>query len=657
MSRWADRILADFIPDLSPKWVVLDPDDVLPGAETLAELRARGFMILDHSDPFTFRAEYETLYRAARDRGEHVPSLIVHTRESSPDELPWDVTREARVVRLGLADLFPRLSYKALKDLDKDLLPALYCSHEDELQSPRGELESLDFILEKAHGLALGAIRSESDFWRELSRMHFSGRAPAQSCAARAASIIKGKGILPDMPLEQWIASRGDFLRVVEDAWRVFLLAAGVECRPPSSERLPAIPFGHSDVLFFTDSLFLVGALRPVLVSFLPPDLPAWVRTGIVRDPESEVRSVADGARALLAEIPGPGAGHKEWGACAWRMARLSKRAGDLPPKELHGCSRELEELALKADGELLEWVMSGRYSDLILQPAVTTAPMVHHVPSLMRRDRDAHGKSALIVMDGMAIDQWLLIRDTMEEEGSAFSYDESTTFAWLPTTTAVSRQAIFSGRKPRDFAESIDRSDKEEALWRSYWRDEGVRPDRVYYRRGLRDHEGLSALEEELDAKRPEIVGLVVDEVDSRMHHERDRASIALNLRAWTRGGVPARLIRLLLDRGYKVRITADHGNTTARGIGKPKEGDVPEERGERARIYRSRALLDAAAARIPSAFPYENPGLPDSFMVLFARSGTAFVNEGESLVAHGGPSVSELIVPLIKVEHEKQQ
>ena len=38
--------------------------------------------------------------------------------------------------------------------------------------------------------------------------------------------------------------------------------------------------------------------------------------------------------------------------------------------------------------------------------------------------------------------------------------------------------------------------------------------------------------------------------------------AFCALNLRAWTRGGVPARLIRLLLDRGYKVRITADHGN-----------------------------------------------------------------------------------------------
>jgi hypothetical protein len=41
----------------------------------------------------------------------------------------------------------------------------------------------------------------------------------------------------------------------------------------------------------------------------------------------------------------------------------------------------------------------------------------------------------------------------------------------------------------------------------------------------------------------------------------------------------------------------------------------------------------------------------LPPDFLPLFAGERTAFANKGEPLVAHGGFSVEELIVPFVKV------
>jgi hypothetical protein len=55
----------------------------------------------------------------------------------------------------------------------------------------------------------------------------------------------------------------------------------------------------------------------------------------------------------------------------------------------------------------------------------------------------------ALLVIDGMAIDQWRILRDTLD----GFHVDEHAIFSWIPTLTQIGRQAIFSGRVPLEFA------------------------------------------------------------------------------------------------------------------------------------------------------------------------------------------------------------
>lgn len=221
MSLWTERILSHFTADLTRLWVACDPEDVLLDEKLLTELRGRGFELMLYEDPFTFRAEYEERYRAAWDRGEQgpAPSLVLHLRSADANALPWDIVHHGRVVRLSLADLFPKLSYSAVQQVEPEHLAGLFHAHQTELQSARGESESKDFILEHVYQLAPRSIRTPVDFWRELLRMHFANRSLPPLFAQHAAGIIQGKGLFTDLPVATWLASKSALLRVVQDAW------------------------------------------------------------------------------------------------------------------------------------------------------------------------------------------------------------------------------------------------------------------------------------------------------------------------------------------------------------------------------------------------------------------------------------------------------
>jgi hypothetical protein len=120
-----------------------------------------------------------------------------------------------------------------------------------------------------------------------------------------------------------------------------------------------------------------------------------------------------------------------------------------------------------------------------------------------------------------------------------------------------------------------------------------------------------------------------------------------------WLTTGFVDRLFSLLLDKGYHIYLTADHGNVESTGVGRPSQGVIAETRGERVRVYRSEPLLADSAAAYPTTVRLDIAGLPANFMPLFAGGRTAFVPEGEQVVVHGGVSVEELIVPFVKVSY----
>ena len=666
MSQWTDRILSKFTADLTRLWVACDPDDVLLDEKLLSELRSRGFEVMLYEDPFAFRAEFEELYRGAWDRGEPgpAPSLVLHWRGADPSVLPWDIVHHGRVVRLSLAELFPRLAYSAVKQVEPEHLAALFAAHEAELQSARGENESKDFILEHVYQLTPRSIRTPVDFWRELLRMHFANRSLPLLFANHAASILQGKGLFADQPVATWFSSKGALLRVVQDAWYRYLSGLGLdgsrtgEPPPPDYVGKVDIPFDHSDVQVLVDSMFLDGTLHPLAVHSVPARMPGWIKAGIVQDPSALQALVLKGINGLIDAIPTDTSSHKDWSEFAKRYGEILARANGLPGVEgsepMAAVRDRLTVLQAQSDDRLQAWIAAKHYADLILQPVTKGPVMVHHIPRFLRHRRaSGEAKVALLVFDGLAFDQWVQIRERLIASTKRFVFEESTSFAWLPTVTSVSRQALFSGLKPREFDDSIDRTDKEETLWKTFWQNEGVNPNEVLYRRALRQVDQLAELEAVLTDRRPKVLGLVIDEVDDRLHKERSKKDVALWVGNWLNTGFIDRLFSLLLDRGYHIYLTADHGNVESTGIGRPNQGVIAETRGERVRVYRSESLLADSAVAYPNTVRLDIAGLPANFMPLFAGGRTAFVPVGDQVVVHGGVSVEELIVPFVKVNY----
>ena len=153
-----------------------------------------------------------------------------------------------------------------------------------------------------------------------------------------------------------------------------------------------------------------------------------------------------------------------------------------------HEHQARLREIRDVLNSTFANW-LEDHYSSLINLPPTNPA-MLHHVPRRLARDIEGSDSSraALIVVDGLALDQWVTIRRLLQKQGANLVMRESATFAWIPTLTSVSRQAIFSGKPPLYFPSSINSTGSEEKLWKQFWEGHGLSRLEVAYQRGLGD-------------------------------------------------------------------------------------------------------------------------------------------------------------------------
>ena len=199
-----------------------------------------------------------------------------------------------------------------------------------------------------------------------------------------------------------------------------------------------------------------------------------------------------------------------------------------------------------------------------------------------------ANRKVALVVMDGLALDQWVVIRAVLAEQRPRLRFREDGLFAWVPTLTTVSRQACFAGRLPRYFPTSIDSTGREPAAWKRFWGDEGLDAAQVVYAKNLRESSDLETVVDLVSRPRVRVAGLVVDAVDRIMHGMKlGSAGMHNQVRQWTRGGMLASLFDTLFDQGFDIYLTSDHGNVETTGCGALQGGSVVERPGRRVCVF----------------------------------------------------------------------
>jgi hypothetical protein len=660
---WRDQVLKAFTPQVSRLTLAADPDGLLLEEGVLTGIRERGFDLIPFDDHIAFRYAYESKYRVRWDRGEST-DLVVVLRAPSADlaTLPYDLLRVGRRLSFSLADLFPSLSYPVIDCLDRGDLDALWRAQRDDPPGQLGDTATKSYVLRHVFEILPEQIRRPADLLRVLLQRHFRNRVVPPILDEHIIRILRNYGLFIDWPLEQIVPDRVAFFAFLQERWPLFLAGqapgeTGRTSEPASSYGFhfpgPAsLPFDHEDVRVYIDSLFLEGHLRPVEHPRGAAWAKTWAAVGLRIDPTADRARKAERLLTSATEsIPAAEARHTDWLGFALRWGEL------LALHHAEGSALEpnlLDRFAAtrsKIDEAFTAWV-GGHYGSLHNQPAVPPV-MVHHLPRHLAHLMTAGDvrKVALVVMDGLSLDQWVTIRESVLAAQPALLCRESSLFAWVPTVTAVSRQAIFAGKVPLFFAASLYTTDKEPKLWSQFWVDQGLASTAVSYAKGLGDGP-LSDIEDLTANPANRVLGLVVDKVDRIMHGvELGAAGMHAQVRLWARSGYLASLLALLVERGYDVHVTSDHGNIEATGMGRPSEGALVEDRGARARVYVNSLLRRAVKQQFSRSIEWPSLGLPDDYCPLLAERREAFVPVGESVVGHGSIALEEVIVPWVQI------
>lgn len=666
MAGWREQILKEFQPGVARLFLVADRDGLIREEGVLQELRRRGFDLLYYEDPVAFRFLYESRYRKQVEEGSGA-GLVVVVPEGNLDCIPYDLWQRGRRLHFSLADLFPCLDYGVLSELDRSHFDSLYEAYQKYCSQDLGSIATRDFILRHVFGIAPETIKGAIDLLLFLLRRHYEGKRVPRSFDERLIQILRRDSRFGDWPLEEIVPDDEAFFAFLQERWPVFLdryceekkdLVAAEEAGGYSLRYAGPqyIPFDHPSLWPYVDNLFAEGYLIPVAHSRADRLRGTQFAVGIKKEEEEDRQLLFDRLAGLVeAFLPGEDARYHEWLNFARRWAelvevRFREKAGGVPPK----MEEKFRELCRRVDTIFMNWLQR-YYPTLHNLPAVPPV-MVHHIPRFLARNRKGKDKVALLVLDGMAYDQWLVIKEVFSRLWPRFRFKEEAVFAWVPTLTPVSRQALFAGKPPLFFSTHLTGSEKEPRWWKRFWADEGCREDEVAFFNLRGNGEDLKEVAALLTDSRVVVLGAVIRIIDEIMHGVKlGTTGMHSQVRLWAQGGYLERLFTLLSDAGFVIYVTSDHGNVEAVGKGLLTEGALADRRGHRVRIYPNEVLRQRVIEKFPDAVEWEPVGLPGDYLPLMAGGRSAFVAEGERTVCHGGITVEEVIVPLIRVIGEE--
>jgi hypothetical protein len=314
------------------------------------------------------------------------------------------------------------LSYPVVACLDRSDLEPLYRAQKQHKPGALGDNATKDFILRHVFEIAPEVIKKPTELLRALVHRHHQEQRVTALLDERCIHVLREGGRFEDWALEDIVPDREAFFGFLEERWQVFIdKLAGV----PASAKVKQefrycgpedLPLDHSDVRVYIDTFFLEGTLRPIAHRCSATLAKQWAMVGITTDPQADHQRRLEGlVESIQGTVPALDAKHQEWLTFAHRFAELLAlwhQVGKSGQKKL---ARRFGKLQATVDPTFLAWLQA-RFAGLHNQPAVPPV-MVHHVPHAMARDVENGGKVALVLMDGLALDQWVVLRDILLQQ------------------------------------------------------------------------------------------------------------------------------------------------------------------------------------------------------------------------------------------------
>ena len=653
---WQDDVIQKVNLDGSFVYIVNDPDGLLFEPKISAALQTKNAILFDDEDPLALRLAYEAWRKLARKN-----SFVIRLDQKGELFIPYDIQAESKQIDFHLSEFFQDIDLSALRLLPASLFQSVMDAIKLFTPGKLSQQSSLDFLLRHIYRIAPETIQTNTDLVRLLIRKHYVGIEMPTQIEDRLIHLLSLTPKFKCWDFNALVPNRSTFFDFLQQQWEMYLQSESLNTIANTAwpiEQL-IVPFADSDIRVFIDNLFAEGIIKPVKTDGLPSGHWAWF--GITKEPEITEREritlLLKKAKDCFEQCELESINPEFWFEQSHSlgiMNALFYENKKQPP--VAALAEEIKKLNTTADLLFQEWL---RLNFIKLQtiPTVRYPAMLHKVPDWLSRRVDSGKKICLLVLDGMGTRQWPLLRNHLQMCAN-ISLEEHACFAWVPTITSISRQTLFSGKKPFAFADSLLTTSKEEQLWLDYWQGKDLAKREIKYAKKI---ESLSsdAWQDLITPPSVKVAGLVINFIDEQMHGIKNGMS-ALNMvvDGWLTDWHFKEKIADLLDKGFEVIITSDHGNQEATGIGYINEGVKADTRGERVRIYHDPALRDSTAQACHGsviAWPGPELGLPKATYPLLANANSAFKSKGDVIVGHGGISLHEVVVPFVIVNRKQ--
>lgn len=280
------------------------------------------------------------------------------------------------------------------------------------------------------------------------------------------------------------------------------------------------------------------------------------------------------------------------------------------------------------------QWIDQSYFSTLasnaLLAPKSVNRILPHLKDNYLQDD-----KLALVVVDGISYWQYLVLKNHLSKK--ALKTNDNAIISWLPSITMLSRQAIFRGDMPRqDYQQNPQNEAK---LWKEYWKQNGFCDFEIQY---------LYNSDEFIINDGVKRLAYVTVEMDEKMHLSSDLKELHLLTEYWC-----TRIIlklEAIINKGYTIYLTTDHGNVFAKGWRPMKQEEKvylfkDGSRGARHLIY-----TDSTEQ---SRFEHDNTDLNplshDNWLCI--RNDRCFASAKTKKITHGGSHFMEVAIPFIKI------
>ena len=254
----------------------------------------------------------------------------------------------------------------------------------------------------------------------------------------------------------------------------------------------------------------------------------------------------------------------------------------------------------------------------------------------LLRREK----KTALIVLDGMSISDWLILEKHLDYRART-----DYVFAMIPTVTSISRQSLLAGLLPQELIDPFSLINEKRQFYKKA--KEYMDESQISYYRGYQIEPSFKDF----------FIAIIINDIDDLVHRQMyGIEGHNADIERMGQAGELNKLVGKLLKVGFEVYLGSDHGNKESLGLGRPKGMGVEvETKSQKMMIIKDYAEIKEVT-RDYKLLEYPGYYLPKDYSYLLSREEEALAAEGERIMSHGGASIEEVIVPFIKIEGENK-